>query len=225
MTVLSTDIEEQHTRAIGTSLPPPPETETPEVPMAAATAIPTSSDMALAINVPSLPSTSSIVPMATGHPPTVTVPDRAMVSIQDLPKQGKKCCGCCCDFRRAVIIVNIVSIVVNLLVRARIVEGISALIGVAFSIIAIVGANKYNIYMVGANILWMLVVLAVDAILPSPSTPTTSSEGDETTPTPVLDFVISAILMALFIYPHAGFIHEVKMGILTEETYPREYYS
>ena len=29
-------------------------------------------------------------------------------------KQGAKCCGCCCDYRRAVIITAIVGIVMNI---------------------------------------------------------------------------------------------------------------
>ena len=38
-------------------------------------------------------------------------------------------------------------------------------------------------------------------------------------------FVIQGVIVCLFIYPHVGFMSEVKAGILSAETYPREAFS
>ena len=40
-----------------------------------------------------------------------------------------------------------------------------------------------------------------------------------------LQIMISTVCTALFLYPHIGFIMEVKKGIMTRETYPREEFS
>eukprot|EP00525_Craspedostauros_australis_P001667 CAMPEP_0198108982 /NCGR_PEP_ID=MMETSP1442-20131203/994_1 /TAXON_ID= /ORGANISM="Craspedostauros australis, Strain CCMP3328" /LENGTH=121 /DNA_ID=CAMNT_0043764415 /DNA_START=93 /DNA_END=455 /DNA_ORIENTATION=- len=37
------------------------------------------------------------------------------IPMHDQPKMGAKCCGCCCDFRRAVIVVMIISMVLSFL--------------------------------------------------------------------------------------------------------------
>ncbi len=42
---------------------------------------------------------------------------------------------------------------------------------------------------------------------------------------PVPDIVIGLIITALFMYPHIGFIIEVRRGIMTRETYSREEHS
>ena len=41
----------------------------------------------------------------------------------------------------------------------------------------------------------------------------------------LLQIVISAGITAGFLYPHIGFIMEVKKGIMTRDTYPREEFS
>lgn len=98
-------------------------------------------------------------------------------------KQGAKCCGCCCDYRRAVIVLAIINICVSLgyvitaLAAASIpgtnmnldddeiiaiwedgvrTQSILAVISLAVSILTLVGALKYNIYLVAIDILWII---------------------------------------------------------------------
>ena len=57
--------------------------------------------------------------VSAGSDPSIVVP----VNVQpvsydgadDKEKVGGKCCGCCCDFRRAVIIINGILVVVSIL--------------------------------------------------------------------------------------------------------------
>ena len=169
-------------------------------------------------------------------------------------KQGSKCCGCCCDFRRAVIIVNVVLIFIGIIAVIVYSQGsttfsqevdwdddgleglddvvedayrqgaILAGVGLFASFVAIVGANRYNIHMVGFNILYMTVSFIAAIVLTNKAFNTLEEDynGDEDIPRPIGQFVIQGLVVCLFIYPHVGFISEVKAGILSAETYPRE---
>jgi hypothetical protein len=112
----------------------------------------------------------------------------------DTVKQGQKCCGVCCDFRRAVVICNVLMIIFELVILVFLVTGILdkyyvALesemnttvlmdkyerlqillcgISVLLSSIAIVGALCYNTILVGINGLWLLVeyILGIALVL------------------------------------------------------------
>ena len=101
--------------------------------------------------------------------------------------------------------------------------GILSAIGIVFPIVAIAGAIMYNVYMVGAKIVWLIVSFVLPIILDNEFSDSSSSylRGNDG----YLEIVYSAIVTVLLIYPHVKFVKEVKSGILTEETYPREYYS
>ena len=151
--------------------------------------------------------------------PTITaVPTVNRNATDNEGKLGGKCCGCCCDYRRAVIIVNAVGIALGLLglVLSFGLSGsgfIFVILDIIFSIVAIVGAIQYNVIMVGLTVAWLVIqfVHTVVVVIIVGGT--------------VLDIVLSVVITALFIYPHVGFIREVKSGVMSRETYPREEFS
>jgi hypothetical protein len=156
------------------------------------------------------------------------------------PMQGHKCCGGCCDMRRAVIIVNALNLVfvaVGLFrvlamkknsanandmydvdddddeVVATMMEfGNIPLAGfivltcarLLCSVIGIVGAVQYNIYMVGVGAAGYV----IDAVMAL-----------------VLFQLIGFFYYVFFAYPHLFFISEVRKGIMSKENYPNEDYS
>jgi uncharacterized membrane protein len=157
------------------------------------------------------------------------------------PKQGSRCCGCCCDYRRAVIIFNIFLVIVGILSVLGYTQGIEAMqaadmdsdeievtymqqailtsLGVFASIVAIVGAYRYNVYMVGFNVLYMIANFIATIVL------TNKAYGDDAMPFPITTIAIEVAFLLLYIYPHVGFMSEVRAGILSAETYPREEFS
>jgi hypothetical protein len=198
--------------------------------------------------------TSTFTPTVKPAPVAVTTaPAPADTPMQSQTKQGSRCCGCCCDYRRAVIIVNILYIIygiISVIVNTQgartvggidlnddglndIVEdtyrqqGILAGVGLFTSIVAFVGAYRYNIHMVGFNILYVIVSFIATIVLTNEAFNTLEEDynGDENIPLPMPTFVIQGLVLCMVIYPHVGFIYEVKAGILSAETYPREEFS
>ena len=155
-------------------------------------------------------------------------------------KLGHRCCGCCCDTRRAVIILNIITAVLYFLWMGVWIEavnnpGIEGIdddqleqdivdsykwsliingVGVAFSIAAIIGASLYNIWLVLLGVLWIV----TDVILSFMYTDAVAKYHGM--------FIAWILVWAgLMLYPHVAFIYEVKKGIMTRDTYPREQFS
>jgi hypothetical protein len=145
-------------------------------------------------------------------------------------KRGHKCCGGCCDVRRAVIIVNLVSIglaVVGLMGIAALTQmdenmfdddevktaltgldgtsmGVASAIIIfrmMFNCLGIYGAIQYRQYYVIAA----LVAYVVAAFV--------SLWNLE---------IVGAVVSLLFAYPHIFLIKEIRNGIMSEETYPVE---
>jgi hypothetical protein len=135
----------------------------------------------------------------------------------DKVKQGHSCCGCCCDMRRAVIIVNIINLV-SLLIQVILflsvdVDGVNttlfivaSIIGFVVLFVGIIGANQFNKWLVGiagffyaANVIYLLVLsFAAPSLL------------------------FSAALSVLYVYPHVMFVVENGKGIMTQENYKNE---
>ena len=227
------DIEEQNE----VTPTPTQETETVAFAMATDTIIPPSSSSSPVHTVATTPVTSTTPSTGVVETPNATM----VVPIEDQPRQGSLCCGCCCDFRRAVMIINGLSIVFGVVLTRRVLfvaaflrnapyryipeaeikintaTGVLFAISVVFDIVALVGAIKYNIYMVGANMVWVVVsfvlVLIVEWIL---------LRGSELSIAPPIGFLVAAMERVLEVYTHAGFVSQVRAGILTKETYPRE---
>lgn len=174
-------------------------------------------------------------------------------------KQGAKCCGCCCDFRRAVIVLAIIGLVYysvmcvlaiigasfagsqigaydddyisGLYLAGSVAGGVVAAIlavGVLFSIFKLCAALKYNVCMLVTCLVVDLINLAF-----SIAQPFTSETVDATTGFPrpytsaeaATSVILSIVFAGLFMYPTIGLVMEIKKGIMSQETYPREAYS
>jgi hypothetical protein len=143
-------------------------------------------------------------------------------------KEGHKCCGGCCDMRRAVIIVNLINaffLVLGILAMLTLtkidpddytddeVEAavsnvdkasvtvviVISLCKLGLNLLGVYGAITYNIYMVGASFAVYVLEAAMSLVVMN-----------------VLHFLYSAF----FAYPHVFFIREVKAGVMTKENYP-----
>jgi hypothetical protein len=122
-------------------------------------------------------------------------------------KIGHVCCRCCCDTRRAVIIIKAVYsflIVLDLVFGSKLVvkEGLDVLF-LLCTVCGTMGAIRYQRYLIGV------------AVLPH-----------------AIDFVMVAVypiqmwwmipILAALVYPHVMLIQEINDGIMSKETYDRE---
>jgi hypothetical protein len=149
-------------------------------------------------------------------------------------KQGHKCCGDCCDVRRAVIIVNLISVFsvvfglalfASALARSDFEEKMSGqTVGMVIVILEMVfygmgvyGAISYNQWLVASALALYsaLVVYSIALVVNS------VLMADE-----FWYFYFFGILRnALFAYPHWFLIQEIRSGIMTVENYPNEKHS
>jgi hypothetical protein len=155
-----------------------------------------------------------------------TVP---VIEGQEIPafgrKQGHSCCGGCCDMRRAVIVVNMISIAmytINIFVisavgkvefdddvmKEAIVEfpPVGWMVAIMFAeilcyAIGIWGAVSFSLWQVYVALGMYMITIIFNMI--------------------VFNFI--ALLMAgFFAYPHVYLIQEIKKGIMTKENYYSE---
>jgi hypothetical protein len=182
------------------------------------------------------------------------------VSYVDQEKEGAKCCFVCCDYRRAVIICNIILLVVGAIGlviymgSANAVGAVGAtyddindddiistvedayrmtsiLYGVSLgsAICGLVGGVRFNIPLVSIQIFWLVVAYFVGIYFSVSALNDINDalelNGEDAVSQPIITYVISGILTAIWVYPHVGFVMEVKNGIMSLETYPREKYS
>lgn len=164
-------------------------------------------------------------------------------------KQGSKCCGCCCDFRRAVIVMALIGIVGTSLTVILLLVGVgygSSVAGQAtdddlvaasgaaiaigsgvaagvyvvimlFYVFQLMAAIKYNLCMLYTVLVFELLGLGFDIAY---GIAAATTAGDM-----AVTIVVYILFAALVIYPTAGLIKEIKEGIMSPETYPREAYS
>lgn len=192
--------------------------------------------------------------------PTIAIinqPHENPIPLELEEKLGDKCCGCCCDYRRAVILVDAVIIGLNvfsimtpnftqeylrsyydddfvddlvpILEDYEMKRNILAAVTVFTAFVSQTGAIIFSMYMVGLHAAWMvleyILFMFYDIQL--------SKDLEE--PLEAIDerdvsyfwpgVIVQGFFLALLVYPHLGFISEVKAGIMTLETYPREDYS
>ena len=160
------------------------------------------------------------------------------------PKQGHMFCGCCCDVRRATVAVNMVSIIyaVISMITVSITVGnakqnetndpyaytyndqlktvltvsiIASIIGICFSIAAIIGAIKFNIGLVGSNVVWLAIGFITTIAVSAPATG--YSYG-------AVNILFYLAFLCFFLYPHIMLIYEIKGSkTMSQESYtPRE---
>jgi hypothetical protein len=161
--------------------------------------------------------------------------------------------GACCDYRRAVIVVAIIFIVTTALTLIFTVAGaavpgatnvdddeveailennvtgniIVSAIGLAMAIVALLGARMYSIPMLALNVVWFLVSYAVSVYFTVDNFNKLNELDTTTTPyrVPVGLLVFQFVVTCLWIYPFVFLIKEIKSGIMSYETYPREEHS
>ena len=158
-------------------------------------------------------------------------------------KQGRSCCGCLCDMRRAIIILSVLgtffqvlAIVFNKLFtfdfalddiededdRRRIEDLFSLHIGmtclaIAGFIMAIIGGIKFKRRPVIMNMMIMVATFLVNAI----TFLNAANDIDEFDYGPV-NMIGSIIGVVMSLYVHISFLRKMRMGIMTPENYPRE---
>jgi hypothetical protein len=177
------------------------------------------------------------------------------LDIHDQEKQGQTCLGCCCDMRRAVIIISIMSlslsaislvfllgfeslrmatqdafdddVLLETIEHSYLVQSIFVGIGLVPSMCSLVGGIQYNVYLVGINIVWLITEYIATIVneMLAFLEIEESYAGTQNIKMPWVSWVISAIISALFIYPLVRFIREINLGIMSRETYPREEFS
>jgi hypothetical protein len=147
------------------------------------------------------------------------------------PKQSHACCGCCCDTRRAVIVVNLISLVFASLAILSIamitsdqyaaqidddamlaaldeMDGAKvgmtigfASLGIMCNTLGIYGATRFSQWAVMIAGSWYVVELVRSLVY--------------------LDFG-GAIMSGFFAYPHVIFWQEMRNGVMTSMTYSEE---
>lgn len=168
-------------------------------------------------------------------------------------KQGAICCGCCCDYRRAVIVLAILGIVsqaINFILAivgvtvgssvAADIEGdddvmedlsaaaedvseyfgwyaIGFAVAICFYVFQLFAALKYNVCMLATVVVFDLISMAYNVWYSA-----ATSEDAATTTVGVIFYVA---IHCLFIYPTVGLLMEIRNGIMSVETYPREAHS
>ena len=100
-------------------------------------------------------------------------------------------------------------------------------VGLVMAIIGLLGARMYNIPMLALVIVWFLVNygLSVYNVINNIDQ---LNELDTTTTeyrVPIGWLIFQFVITCLWIYPYGGLIYEIKQGIMSYETYPREEYS
>ncbi|CAJ1934364.1 unnamed protein product [Cylindrotheca closterium] len=188
---------------------------------------------------------------------------QAEVPMHEQAKQGGKCCGGCCDYRRAVIVLCIISLVFSIIgiVNPALSQAFQAeeypeleqivkdhntslliigIVHIVMTVIALVGAIIFNFYLVALYVLWSILNLIisivlqqqmvgdlldwVDAQTDDAAWGTTDQDQLETAFNTymIINYVITALFTLLWVYPSVFLSVEIKKGIMTKETYPRE---
>jgi hypothetical protein len=149
------------------------------------------------------------------------------------PKIGHSCCGCCCDTRRAVIIVNAVMTCFTLLSAVLMVAGVEILEAAAADAdddaVAEVGKELQS-FPVGIMVVLMLIQAAFYVLGVWGAINYKKYFVVAALCAYVLSFVINLlqlgffgmVLAVLFAYPHVFFIKELDANIMTPENYPNE---
>jgi hypothetical protein len=149
-------------------------------------------------------------------------------------KKGHKLFGVCCDSRRAVIIVNALSLVMFICeLIAAIVPGsitidsqnVTAMIfNIIFTLVIIYGAMKFNQTVVWVGLLWEIFILCfwITGASNAIQSFDWSKEFPGARESTVAFVVITIIWQFVNIYAEAVFVYESKHGVMTPETYKRE---
>ena len=163
-------------------------------------------------------------------------PDTPLLSVQeeDDAKKGHKFFGVCCDSRRAVIIVNALSLlmfVVGLI--AAVAPGsiefsaqntVAMIFNILFTVVILNGAMKFNETTILVGLLWELFITSF--WITGASNTIESMDWEKEVPgakqSTIAFLVFSILWQFIVIYAEILFIYESENGIMTPETYKRE---
>ncbi|OEU21715.1 hypothetical protein FRACYDRAFT_231859 [Fragilariopsis cylindrus CCMP1102] len=189
------------------------------------------------------------VPVATAATAIpVAHPAEMAIGMNDQEKQGAKCCFCCCDYRRAVVVMSIlriifygndiISIAISFARSARAYDNIEfwssracvyIVVYALFSfcnIVTVWAALKYHICMLSTMVLVILIQLGLNIYHACQLRNHVYWNLAELAESGLGNFlastVVSTIYNGLYLYPVIGLISEIKNGIMSQETYPRE---
>lgn len=170
-------------------------------------------------------------------------------------RQAGKCCGCCCDFRRAVIIINgllcvgsIISLITEIVIKpednlqyhgvdddavlqeldqTKTPMIILAALGILFHPIPLWGALKYEVRAVAFGCVWFVSQFVATSVIEfiAVSNASDVAKEGESLGSPIPSMIGSLVGTSLYVYAHAMLVREIKQGIMTEATYEREKYS
>ena len=104
-----------------------------------------------------------------------------------------------------------------------------SLVSIVVGLGAVWGAINYNMFAVGLNAFWILIGYVVGIVIGTKKCAEWDDKGYEYTcenyTVQTGGIIVGLAVACLWIYPHVGFIFEVKNGILSAETYEREKFS
>jgi len=162
-------------------------------------------------------------------------------------KQGGLYCGCCCDYRRAVIVLailgiifagfNMITVVTVMLAQAAdLIEDITYfqyvnVLGYGFSLlvacVSLYGGVKYNVTALRIQIAWLAiwyVVYVVVGIINVTSLDDYLSGGQQAI-TIIYGIIFQTLFTALAMYPTVYLVKEIRAGTMSAATYDRERHS
>jgi len=149
-------------------------------------------------------------------------------------KKGHKLFGFCCDTRRAVMIVNILSLImffagiIAAAVPGRVSMGAQSdvvmVFNIAFTFVIFYGAWKWSYMCVLIGLLWEVFILVFWIVSASSAVKNTdwSAEPAGAKSSTMAFVVLSILWQFVVIYAEVMFAWESKKGIMTPETYARE---
>lgn len=183
-------------------------------------------------------------------------------------KLGGKCCGGCCDYRRAVIVLGIISIIFSILgvvsparnTQFELSEYpelediiktngqrvlIISIVHIVMTVISMVGAIMFNWVMVALYAVWAIIYMVLYIVFEHTMSSDffdwvdkTLEEDDVTSYAEDWDTIekfyniyayalygLIVFFTLLWTYPSCFLTAEIKKGIMTRETYPREEFS
>lgn len=146
-------------------------------------------------------------------------------------KKGAKCCGCCCDYRRATITIAIIFIILGVITVVAALAASASLSVFALDddeavaimedsqktstilsavsllawICALAGAMKYSVPLIAINVVYMVISCVVQNIITSGMfNDIQELEGAAEVNPPIAQYGIQVAILLLFIYPQAG---------------------
>ena len=151
-----------------------------------------------------------------------------LVQQQNNKKQGHRV-FCCCDSRKATILVSLVALILNIIflaypgnansVWAIVVYSISIL----FYLLVIFGAIRYHRCAVIISLIWQLVAVVL-IIIGTIQFDWSSVSGDTKTQD-IIAVTVALIWYLVVIYSLGTFVREVSNGIMSPATHSREKYA